>query len=111
MLVIFENGIDLDIGEPNEEIVPIVWNFDPNLLIGEAAVTFEGERILAEVNLFEEFAPDWFIGMLHDCPDVWGYTYEDHGDIFMIGVCPPTETDLTMLVIEKLSEFRERQTG
>jgi len=91
--------------DPNaEEIIPICWNYDPNLLIGEAAVMFVGLDIVADVTLFEDLVPDWFEAMLQDCPDSWGTTMHSN-DVLLIGVMPPTETDLTLLVIEKLGDF------
>lgn len=106
MLVILTNT-ESYFDEPlDEEVVPIVWNCDPNLLIGEAAVTFDGDQIYADAVLFDDLAPIWFIDMLHDCPDCWGTTSDDQ-DTFMLGVMPPTETDLTMLIIEKFGEFHK----
>lgn len=91
--------------DPNEEeVIPICWNYDHNLLIGEAAVTFVGNDVLADVTLFEDLVPEWFAEMLHDCPDCWGTTMHE-ADVMIIGVMPPTETDLTLLVIEMLAEF------
>lgn len=90
-----------------EDVVPIFWNYDQNLLIGEASVTYENGNAIAEVALFEDLAPDWFIGMMHDCPNMWGIT-ERNSDILMIGVVPPSETEITMLVLDKLAELKER---
>lgn len=106
MRVIISDSEHQYLYSPAEEIVPIFWNFDQNLLIGEAAVSFERGCIVADIALFEDLAPDWFIGMLHDCPDVWGVGAKGQ-EILMLGVSPPCETDLTMLILEKLAEFRE----
>jgi len=89
-----------------EELIPVVWNFDPNLPIGEAAITFTNDAVIADIELFEELVPDWFEGMLADCPDGWGLT-EVNGFILMVGVIPPDQTEITMLVLEKLGEFRK----
>lgn len=92
-------------GNFKEEIVPIFWNCDPNLLIGEASVQFEGDRLSADIALFDDLAPDWFIGMMHDCPNMWRVDIS-HNDVFSIGVIPPTQAELSMLVVEKLGEVR-----
>lgn len=109
MQVVFHD-FDSRLSPDFEEIVPIFWNYDPDLLIGEASVRFEHKKIVADVALFDDLAPEWFIGMMHDCPDMWGTAIYDN-DIFMIGVVPPTETNLSMLVIEKLGEVRRKANG
>lgn len=105
MEVVFHDPDPRLSGDFKEEVVPIFWNCDPNLLIGEASVSFYHGRITADIALFDDLAPDWFIGMMHDCPNMWR-TDIDRNDIFSIGVVPPSQSELSMLVIEKLGETR-----